>query len=162
MSLTPDRTRRRQAIATAIVAACFVLQQVLVPLHLAWNPHTYSFASAHAQSGTQGEQQETRATPALDGSGHGHHHGQAGHHHAPVGSDPDPEPHPADEHLEEYDGQAAAPTAELTWSPPPPGRRSSVALPLGQGRAYALASARAPRAPPPRASESPRAPPIVS
>jgi hypothetical protein len=141
--------RRREtgrALLGALACVCFLLQQFLVPLHLALFDHTSVFA--------QPECAHAAAQPA---GGHAApHHSHAGS--RADASQGDHEPHPVEEHLEQLVEPAVlatpmpvAVTPTLVAAglpgvdPPAPG--------------CAAGAERAPRrAPPPRAA-APRAPP---
>lgn len=141
-----------RALVAALVGIGFVLQQLVVPLHLAQNDHVHGGA------------REPHVPLHVHSHGPGAH-GHDGHRHdrgllAPGGSEPDHEPHPAADHLDQLAEPALPQTpADLLVAPAPAG--AGIVLLDGPALSLAERPEPAPRPPPPRDAAAPRAPPIV-
>lgn len=126
-----------------LAALCFVVQQFLLPLHLALDEHSYL---------------ETRADRLVSAGEHGHAHGH--HEHGVEAAEAEHEPHPAEEHLEEAPDPVLRPSVSKTVLAASSARSVIEVAPLvPRGEVYATTSG--PRAPPERFATPPRAPPIA-
>jgi len=134
-----------------VACAAFLLQQFLVPLHLALNEHlVFSPAGEGAHALTQ----------ALLHGKHGHGHE---HEHPPAQVDDSPEshtPHPVEDHLDLYCDPAVLPSWVHVALAPAAGSPCLPGAALVEGE-RACCEAGGPRPPPPRTASAPRAPPIA-
>ena len=131
----------RSRLVAAIACACFALQLVLVPLHLALHDHVSTSGVAHHFHGPYD---------------HGHSHepadvGDPGERHSP---------HPLEDHQE----QLAEPVVLPKWIHPPAAPSSALAGVLDLDflvRESALREKAILRPPPPRGAAAPRGPPSL-
>jgi hypothetical protein len=149
-----------QTLVGVIACAGVVLQQLLVPLHLAGNDHVY-LGSGERHVHSHGELVHVDTGPE-QGAGHGHAHSPT---HAPEprqGGEPDSEhrPHPVSDHAVLL-AKPTAPLILLQAALAPPVHGEPFVLPNGPRLCLAESSEAVPRPPPPRDAAAPRAPPVV-
>ena len=140
------RTTQRHALA-ALAAVCLVVQQLLVPIHLAWNPHVFVGAP------------RAERTALADGA-----HGEAAHprHDVFLGEETGHEPHPADDHYDEHVAPADLLIVESVALAPPPTASGAVDVVLEPSLGSPARTPLSPRPPPPLGAAPPRAPPVAS
>lgn len=133
--------RRWVRILGAITVLCFVVDQWLVPLHLALHAHCVRRGEA--------------SVVALAAHAHGAH----GHDHHQDGEDSDEAPHPVEDHVDEGNDPDFLSSFEPLIRAPHDLGRAWFGPPTPRGNRQ-IAPVVAPRAPPPPDRCAPRAPPV--
>ena len=75
------RARKTYTMVAIVVCFCFVLQQFLVPVHLAQNGHVYSGEPQGHLEHALSHAQHSHGPDDHDSPEHHGHHGHRGHHH---------------------------------------------------------------------------------
>lgn len=135
-----QRGNGRRWLVGVLACFSFLLQQFVLPLHLALNEHVLVSdleEHVHLHPDESHERHEEQAD-------HGHGH----------------EPHPIGDHVEQLAGPAALPTLVKTKVAAAPAAAALPVVDLPE-RESVHREQRAPRPPPPRIAAAPRAPPIA-
>lgn len=147
MQMTNHQDSRASHRGLGLLAAfCFVIQQFLLPLHLALDEHSFL---------------ETSGDRLVSAGDHGHAHGHGHHDHDAPSEEEEPghEPHPADEHYEEASDPVLRSSLERSVIAASTSRSAVEVAPL-EPRGVAVGVVRSPRAPPQGLGSPPRAPPV--
>jgi hypothetical protein len=165
VSSRPTGLRVLPSLLGALACACFWLQQLVVPLHLALHCHTPPTGLAHADHAEHGHGHEDAHVHVEEHHGHDHErdtalvHALAG---PWLNESPDAhDPHPADDHVVPFTEAVVLPTV-LRPVLAPACSVAVVDLPEPVERELLDHDEAAPRPPPPGSTAKARAPTVAS